>query len=147
MANFKYDQGENICSSENKAVCDDKFQYTTMSSWVGTGAESEAQIKLTPVAGKTQTVETLSASEIKVTPETEQKDIEENEVKAPLSSGSAGCDSYPSMLINFMVGVIAVMVSLLIAMVTYIVYKKKQIENKKTGELASKDFDNINVEV
>lgn len=49
MANFKYDQGEDICSSENKAKCEDSFQYTTMSSWIGTGVESEAQINLTPV--------------------------------------------------------------------------------------------------
>jgi len=149
MANFKYDQGENICSSENKALCEDKFQYTTMSSWVGTGMESEAQIKLTPVAvemTESAALENLSTSKIEVTPDVEQKMIEEEEVKAPLSAEAAGCNQYPTMLINFMVGLIAVMVSLLIALVTYIVYKKKQMENKKNADFANKDFDAVVVE-
>jgi hypothetical protein len=50
------------------------------------------------------------------------------------------------MLINFMIGLITVIVSLLIASVMYIVYKNKQIENKKVGEYANKDFDSIVVE-
>lgn len=38
------------------------------------------------------------------------------------------------------------MVSLLIALVTYIVYKKKQMENKKNADFANKDFDAVVVE-
>lgn len=49
MKEFKYDQGENRCSNANKDLCDDSFEYTTMSSWIGTGVESEAEINLTPV--------------------------------------------------------------------------------------------------
>jgi len=49
MKSFSYDQGNNMCSSGNKGKCKDSFQYTTMSSWVGTGAESESMINLTPV--------------------------------------------------------------------------------------------------
>lgn len=49
MKDFTYDQGENRCSSANKDKCEDSFEYTTMSSWIGTGVESEAEINLTPV--------------------------------------------------------------------------------------------------
>ena len=41
MENFKYEQGDNACSKENAGVCDDEFQYQTLSSWIGLGSEYE----------------------------------------------------------------------------------------------------------
>jgi len=95
MANFKYDQGEEVCSRDNIKSCNDEFLYSTLSSWVGIGRETTAEIKLTPVAGPAIAIENLSSTttteEIKVTPTVEQKQDEEDEVKAPVATESREC--------------------------------------------------------
>jgi len=58
----------------------------------------------------------------------------------PLDGGCSG--QYPTMLIGFMVGLIVIMVSLLIASVVYIIYQRKNSDKKKTSEF-NKDFDAI----
>lgn len=63
---------------------------------------------------------------------------------SPLEIEGPGCvDQYPSLLINFMVALIVVMASLLIAAVVYVIYQRKQKDKKKVSEYANKDFDAI----
>jgi hypothetical protein len=51
MSNFKYEQGEEGCSIQKGELCNDQFLYSTLSSWIGYGQETQAEIKLTPVEG------------------------------------------------------------------------------------------------
>lgn len=51
MSSFKYDQGDEVCFTDNSSSCEDEFLYSTMSSWVGHGKETSAEIRLTPGEG------------------------------------------------------------------------------------------------
>jgi len=76
MKNFSYDQGEEPCTSENKDKCEDSFTYTTMSSWVGTGIESESEINLTPLQIE-ETLEELDGSAVpalEIPPQVEEEE-------------------------------------------------------------------------
>ena len=87
MANFKYEQGEDNCSIQNKGKCNDEFLYSTLSSWVGIGQEAQAQIRLTPVPSKFNSqVMTQSSSQMVVTPSmTENKVVDaKKEETAPV---------------------------------------------------------------
>jgi len=79
MKNFRYDQGEEVCSSQNKDKCQDSFTYSTMSSWVGTGIESESEINLTPLSIE-ESLEELdgsAAAGFELSPHVEKKEVDE----------------------------------------------------------------------
>lgn len=65
----------------------------------------------------------------------------QEEDKAAVTQGGAGCTAYPHVLVGFMGGLLAVMVSVFFAMVVYIMHLQRQKGTKKTE--ASKDFDSI----
>lgn len=125
-----------------------------MSSWVGTGAESEAEINLTPMSVEAPMIkEDLSETKSAAVESFEMPThLDQNEVlqadseglDTPLALDGPGCvDQYPTLLINFMVTLIVVMASLLIASAVYIIYQRKQNQKKKVAEFATKDFDAV----
>jgi len=116
-----------------------------LSSWVGIGKETTAEIKLTPVAGPAFAVENLSSSpeEIKVTPTVEQKQDEENEVKAPVTTESGECQDFSPAFINAIIGITSLLALIVISQAAYYMYAKKQQAGKKAAEEANKDFDAV----
>lgn len=151
MANFKYEQGEESCSIQDKSKCDDEFLYSTLSSWVGIGQEANAQIKLTPViASLSQPVDTMtqSSSQIVVAPVIEAKQEEEAPAQetAPVvvdAAAPATCSDFPPAAINAMIGVTATLALAIVGMGAYYVSAKKQQEKKRAAEAGNKDFDAI----
>jgi len=151
MANFKYEQGEETCSIQDKSKCDDEFLYSTLSSWVGTGQEASAQIKLTPViASLSQPVATMtqSSAQIVVAPVIEAPQGGESQAQetAPVVADGAApatCSDFPPAAINAMIGVTATLLLAIVGMGAYYVSAKKQQEQKRAAQGADKDFDAI----
>lgn len=124
-------------------MCDDEFLYSTLSSWVGIGEESSADIRLTPVAGKAPVVNTPAASQnIQVTPDVEQKEQEEKEVKAAAVVNSE-CNDVPADVVNAMIGVVALMAIACVCLAAYLMHASKKKENEKVALEANKDFDSV----
>jgi hypothetical protein len=100
-----------------------------MSSWIGAGVESESMINLTPIEVEEIASEEMIApvtQEYELPPNMEQKDSEEETLLTSAPVKASNCaDPYPTMLINFMISLIVVMVSMLIASLAYINYKRK----------------------
>lgn len=103
-----------------------------MSSWVGLGSEFEQQIRLNPVKVESSEDAQFIASpniqedQIEVIPDMEN--IQElNDQREPVVDvSSSNCKEYPHMLVNFMIGLLTIMVSAFIAMMVYISHLQKQ---------------------
>lgn len=150
MSSFKYEQGEEGCSLSNEASCKDTILYSTLSSWVGTGQEASAQIRLTPVVAASPSpaqIETPSASKSQAAaaPELQELKEEEKEELAPVvdMAEEAGCSTMPPVVINILIGVASMLGLVTVSLLGYYMYAQKQRESKKTAEEANKDFDAI----
>lgn len=153
MSNFKYDQGKESCSIQDDSKCTDEFLYSTLSSWVGIGQESSAQIKLTPVAASASMpvadAVAPAASKATAAPVIEENleelklDEEEKAPAAGMMNAPGTCQDFPPAVINAMIGIATALVLLIVSMGVYYVHAKKQQENKRTAEENNKDFDAI----
>lgn len=149
LKNFSYDQGSELCGTDNEEKCSDSFKYTTMSSWIGAGVESESMINLTPIeVEETASEEWVSPVEGDFELSTNMEKVEsleaENVNTAPPVESTNCSGSYPTMLINFMIALLAGLVSMLVASLVYINYKRTQMATKKVTQ--NKDFDAIVVD-
>lgn len=50
LKDFVYNQGENVCNTENEANCKDSFNYVSYGEWVGKGPQQQSTIKINPVS-------------------------------------------------------------------------------------------------
>ena len=60
-----------------------------------------------------------------------------------MTNGKGTCQGVPPAVINVMIGIATVMVLVMVSMGVYYVNAKKQQENKRVAQEASKDFDSI----
>ena len=50
LKDFVYNQGKNVCNTENETNCKDTFNYVSYGEWVGKGPQQQSTIKINPVS-------------------------------------------------------------------------------------------------